>query len=153
MDMWVWIPLHTTYIPINNLLPADTMHGKSIPSRSTRKTIKLDHDLPTSSRPDDFHDTRVCSLVSRHHSTDYRFGTHGIFDRVLAFFPARLPLTLARRSRHYVSETLPSRAFCFFPSHKHVSDPGSRSRIDSLSVSVRRLALELSSSGLGTMRK
>ena len=45
--------------------------------------------------------------------TDYRFGNHGIFDRVLAIFPARLPLTLAWRSRQYVSETLLSLAVYF----------------------------------------
>ena len=40
--------------------------GRTSPSRSTRKTIKLDPILPTSPRPDDFHDTRVRSVVSRH---------------------------------------------------------------------------------------
>jgi hypothetical protein len=30
MDMRVWIPMHTTYIPINNLFPADTRHQRDI---------------------------------------------------------------------------------------------------------------------------
>ena len=41
---------------------------RASPSRSARIIIiKLGHTLSTSSRPDHFHDTRVCSLVSRHH--------------------------------------------------------------------------------------
>lgn len=70
MDMWVWIPVHTTYIPIDNLLPADTRQRKGIlesVSKNHNQTMPR-HTLSTSFRPDHFQDTRVPSLVSRHHN-------------------------------------------------------------------------------------
>jgi hypothetical protein len=63
-----YVGVDTNCIPINNLLRQTRGMKRASPSRSARSIIiKLDHNLSTSSRPDHFHDTRVCSLVSRHH--------------------------------------------------------------------------------------
>jgi hypothetical protein len=42
--------MHTTYIPINNVLPADTRHGKSIPesfNKDNQTRSQIVNVLPT----------------------------------------------------------------------------------------------------------
>lgn len=142
---YVGVDTNAYHLHIHQQRPAGRHQSmeRTSPSRSTRKTIKLGHKLPTSCRPDDFHDTRVRSLVSRHHSTGYRIGTHGIFDRVLAI----LPRSASIDSGQAVCLRDPSISpRLLFPSRTHVADSGSRSRMDSFGIAVRREALEPASS-------
>jgi len=85
MDMWVWIPVHKTYIPIENLLLADSRHEESITESVNNMTIKLGHNSSTSSRPDHFHPIRTLPWVSRHHS---RITALGFMGFSIEFWPS-----------------------------------------------------------------
>lgn len=125
------------------------------PSRSAT-LIKLGHNLPTSDRPDHFHDTNVHSRDSlpglTASLTDYRFGTYGIVRQSSGPLPRPAsngiwPGVAGGMPPWGVSDPSMHRRLLFFQAvvavhvPLHITHPGSKRRIDSLSKSVWRLSL------------